>query len=68
MKVNVKMQIVFKLLMLICVQTFSQNSNKPLRVFLIGNSFSQNATRYLPELAKEGGHQLELGRAELGGC
>jgi hypothetical protein len=68
MKLNVKMHIVFKLLMLICVQNFAQDSNKPLRVFLIGNSFSQNATRYLPELAKEGGHQLELGRAELGGC
>ncbi|MCF2447697.1 DUF4886 domain-containing protein [Dyadobacter sp. CY345] len=39
-----------------------------LRLFLIGNSFSQNATRYLPQLAKEGGHPLKIGRAELGGC
>ena len=39
-----------------------------LRVFLIGNSFSQNATRYLPQLALEGGHLLKIGRAELGGC
>jgi hypothetical protein len=39
-----------------------------LRLFLIGNSFSQNATRYLPQLAAEGGHPLEIGRAELGGC
>ena len=39
-----------------------------LRLFLIGNSFSQNATRYLPRLAAEGGHPLKIGRAELGGC
>ena len=39
-----------------------------LRLFLIGNSFSQNATRYLPQLAQEGGHLLKIGRAELGGC
>ncbi|GAB2796313.1 DUF4886 domain-containing protein [Rhabdobacter roseus] len=39
-----------------------------LRVFLIGNSFSQNAARYLPQLAAQGGHPLVIGRAELGGC
>ena len=39
-----------------------------LRLFLIGNSFSQNATRYLPQLSAEGGHPLKIGRAELGGC
>lgn len=37
-------------------------------LFLIGNSFSRNATQYLPQLAKEGGHELIIGRAELGGC
>jgi len=42
--------------------------NDTLRLFLIGNSFSQNATRYLPQLAGEGGHPLKIGRAELGGC
>jgi hypothetical protein len=39
-----------------------------LRLFLIGNSFSQNATRYLPQLAQEGGHPLVIGRAEIGGA
>jgi hypothetical protein len=39
-----------------------------LRLFLIGNSFSQNASRYLPQLAAEGKHPLKIGRAELGGC
>jgi hypothetical protein len=39
-----------------------------MNLFLIGNSFSQNATRYLPQLAVEGGHHLHIGRAEVGGC
>lgn len=39
-----------------------------LRLFLIGNSFSQNATTFLPQLAKEGQKELVIGRAELGGC
>lgn len=39
----------------------------PLRVFIIGNSFSQNARRYLPEMAKAGGHSLVLGLAEAPG-
>ncbi|MDQ3813130.1 MAG: DUF4886 domain-containing protein [Armatimonadota bacterium] len=41
---------------------------RTVRLFVIGNSFSGNATRYLPQLAKEGGHELIIGRAELGGC
>jgi len=41
---------------------------RPLRLFLIGNSFSQNASRFLPALSKEGGHALIIGRAEIGGC
>jgi hypothetical protein len=44
------------------------NKTDTLRLFLIGNSFSQNATRYLPQLAAEGKHPLKIGRAELGGC
>ncbi len=39
-----------------------------VRLFLIGNSFSGNATRFLPQLAKEGKHTLVIGRAEVGGC
>lgn len=45
----------------------ASSKNDTLRLFLIGNSFSQNATRYLPNFAKEGGHPLLIGRAELGG-
>ncbi|MFC5409912.1 DUF4886 domain-containing protein [Larkinella bovis] len=45
-----------------------QKNEKPLHLFIIGNSFSGNAARYLPKLSKEGGHTLVIGRAELGGC
>jgi hypothetical protein len=41
---------------------------RTLRLFVVGNSFSNNATRHLPELAKEGGHELILGKASTGGC
>lgn len=39
-----------------------------IRLLIIGNSFSQNASRYLPDLAIESGTELIIGRAELGGC
>jgi hypothetical protein len=39
-----------------------------VRLFLIGNSFSGNAARYLPQLAGDGQHTLIIGRAEVGGC
>lgn len=41
---------------------------RTLRLFSVGNSFSNNATRLLPELAKAGGHELIVGRAVTGGC
>ncbi|MNK18053.1 hypothetical protein D3C87_362500 [compost metagenome] len=44
------------------------SDKKPLKVLIIGNSFSVNASRFLPALAKEGGHELIIGRAEVGGC
>lgn len=40
----------------------------PLKILLIGNSFSQNATTYLKEISKEKGHELVIGHAEIGGC
>ncbi len=45
-----------------------KDKNEPLRVFVIGNSFSANATKYLPQIAESAGKKLEIGRAELGGC
>lgn len=41
--------------------------SKTLRVFMIGNSFSENASQFLPQLSREGGHTLILGKAEIGG-
>jgi len=41
---------------------------RTLRLFHVGNSFSNNATLLLPELAKAGGHELIIGRAVTGGC
>ena len=55
------------LLMAIVNPSAGQNK-KPLRVFLIGNSFSQNASRFLPALSEAGGHSVIIGRAEIGGC
>ena len=39
-----------------------------LKVFAIGNSFSQNALTDLPALAKAGGKELILANAYIGGC
>lgn len=43
-------------------------SARTLRLFVVGNSFSNNATRFLPDLAKAGGHELIMGKAQTGGC
>jgi hypothetical protein len=52
------------------VSAFAQPLPKgtALRIFIIGNSFSGNATTYLQQLVKEGGYKLQWGRAELGGA
>jgi hypothetical protein len=57
-------------LFIVALSTFAQDDTKqkPLRLFLIGNSFSQNASKYLPEMSHQGGQQLVIGRAEIGGC
>jgi hypothetical protein len=49
-------------------QSNNVSKHANLRILLIGNSFSQNASTYLPQLAKEGGHDLIIGHAEIGGC
>ena len=58
---------VLRVLVLLAVFVSSANA-ATVRLFLIGNSFSQAAARYLPEIAKAGGHELILGRAELPGA
>lgn len=49
-------------------QTASSVQTAPLRVLHVGNSFSGNATDYLPALAEAGGKRLEIYGAVLGGC
>lgn len=39
-----------------------------LKLLTIGNSFSNDALGYLPNLAKAGGKELVVDRASLGGC
>ncbi len=39
-----------------------------LRLLTIGNSFADDATRYLPEVAASAGSQIEVFRANLGGA
>ena len=41
---------------------------KTVRLLTIGNSFADNALTYLSELAEADGHELIVGRANLGGC
>ena len=57
----------FIFLLAFSLNAFSQTNNNTLHLFVIGNSFSQNATSFLPQMAKEMGKNLIIGRAELGG-
>jgi len=55
-------------LLVVLATVVSVGDARTLRLFHVGNSFSNNATRLLPELAKNGGHELIIGRAVTGGC
>jgi len=41
---------------------------RTLRVFAVGNSFSQNASTYLRPIAEAGGHEVVFATAQTGGC
>lgn len=58
---------VFRIVLLLLLALPFVAGARTLRLFTVGNSFSQNTTHYLPELAKEGGHELIIGRAVKGG-
>ena len=50
---------------------FSANdaeTGKPLKVLMIGNSFSISCTRQLPQVAEANGHRLDLASLYIGGC
>ena len=54
--------------LLVLLVSVSLANARTLRLFVVGNSFSNNATHYLPDLAKAGGHELIMGKAQTGGC
>lgn len=68
MKVLIKAKLIVVLVSAMCLQLNAQQTGKTLKVLMIGNSFSQNASRYLPQMAQEANVNLILGRAEMGGC
>ena len=49
------------------VQAQEAPQGKTVRLLTVGNSFSQNATRYLGELAKADGNALIVHRCDIGG-
>jgi hypothetical protein len=44
------------------------HGSDPLKVLTIGNSFSNNATAFLPDLAEAGGRKLLMGNAAIPSC
>ncbi len=60
----------FSILLCFCAfsATFAEAPKKTVRLLTVGNSFAENATRFLPGLAEASGHTLILGRANAAGC
>lgn len=59
------------LVLLLCLATVSAWAEQlppPLRVLCIGNSFSGNATDYLPMLGKAAGIEIQVAQASFGGA
>ena len=63
-----RVRIVLAVAMLGGIATLSAAERASIKLLTIGNSFADNATNFLPDLAKAGGKQLLLFRANLGGC
>ncbi len=62
-----KLRLSLLILLTLCISAQAQHGKK-VRLFIIGNSFSQNAADFLPQITHEAKINLEMGRAELGGC
>jgi len=56
------------LLFLLCGTLSAVAAPKTVRLLTVGNSFADNALEFLPKLADAAGHELIVGRANLGGC
>ena len=65
---SVRRRLALAMTVLVSVATLSAAERTSLKLFTIGNSFSDYPLAYLPALAKAGGKTLIIGRACLGGC
>lgn len=54
--------------LLVVAPTLVDAEQRTVRLLTVGNSFADNALDFLPEITKAAGHELVLGRANLGGC
>lgn len=50
------------------VRAEQRTEKETVRLLTIGNSFAENALTYLPQIVEAAGHELVVGRANLGGC
>ncbi len=61
-----------RLSILLCVcfvsAAIAETPQKTVRLLTVGNSFADNGTRFLKDLAVASGHTLILGRANTSGC
>lgn len=55
-------------IVLVSTTALSAAERQALKLLHIGNSFSVNATHFLPDIARAGGKDLVLGGAVIGGC
>ena len=58
----------FILIFSVLLMSQCASAQREIRVLTIGNSFAGNACKYLKEIAADGGVQLVIGTANLGGC
>ncbi|HEY2343234.1 MAG TPA: DUF4886 domain-containing protein, partial [Chthoniobacteraceae bacterium] len=56
------------LLFLIARLSLAAEPSKNIHVLTVGNSFSQNATHYLGDLAKASGDAIAVREADVGGA
>lgn len=62
------LQLILTTAVLLVTATAFAAERTSLKILAIGNSFSDDATVFLPALAEAGRKQLVLGRASIGGC
>lgn len=61
-------QVILAVCVLIAHPALTAAERASLKLLTIGNSFSNDALGYLPNIAKAGNKELVVGRASLGGC